>query len=344
MGDLDLEEVIRRKYHLIDTWDVRHQYLLISSFSIVLFVTYGAFLWLLCSMTPSIFTSILLLSSQIGLGLPATRAFYDFGVTSRGMLKLYDSGILGTDVETSDLKINVGDIPLVFERFDFEIRKYDSGALDDLNDVAWFVVIVWAMISSVGIFIDFVGISLCILGAVVLVITCFASYISGYRTIQGVSFEEDLHHLEYYVDRCIKAADTALPSANGQIILQVIKRRRQTVLIDIIVEFTISLNSIIEYHIGLSSHLQERFIIDAPIETLDMAYTKFKELPVVKELKWTLEQVTTQSGRIVRISNSESKFSMSDRSSFVINPDIVKKKGLVINETLSSIVRILQPL
>ncbi len=340
----DLEEVIRRKYLLIDSWDARHQHLLISSFSILLFVIYGAFLWLLSSMTPSIFTSLLLLSSQIGLGLPATRAFYDFGVTSRGMLKLYDSGILGTDVETRDLKINVGDLPLVFERLDFEIRKYDSGSLDDLNDLAWFVVIAWAMISSIGIFIEFVGVAFFILGAVVLVITCFACYVSGYRTIQGVSFEEDLQHLEYYVDRCIKAADTALPSANGHIILQVTKRGHRTVLIDIIVEFTTSLNSIIDYHIGLSSHLQERFIIGAPTETLDRTYAKFKEFSVVKESRWTLEHVTTQSGRIVRISNSESKFSMSNRSSFVINPDIVKKNALVINETLSDIAQILEPL
>ncbi len=340
----DLEEVISRKYLLIDTWDVRHQHLLISSFSILLFAIYGAFLWLLSSMTPSIFTSLLLLSSQIGLGLPATRAFYDFGVTSRGMLKLYDSGILGTDVETRDLKINVGDLPLVFERLDFEIRKYDSGSLDDLNDLAWFVVIAWAMISSIGIFIEFVGVAFFILGAVVLVITCFACYVSGYRTIQGFSFEEDLHHLEHYVDRCIKAADAALPSANGHIILQVTKRGRQTVLIDIIVEFTTSLNSIIEYHIGLSSHLQERFIIDAPTETLDRAYAKFKKLSVVNESRWTLEQVTTQSGRIAIILNSESMFSMSDRSSFVINPDIAKKNALVVSETLSGIAKILEPL
>ncbi|MCK4565853.1 MAG: hypothetical protein KAU48_00950, partial [Candidatus Thorarchaeota archaeon] len=192
--------------------------------------------------------------------------------------------------------------------------------------------------------IEFIGVAFFILGAVVLVITCFACYVSGYRTIQGVSFEEDLHHLEYYVDRCIKAADTALPSANGHIILQVTKRGRQTVLIDIVIEFTISLNSIIEYHIGLSSHLQERFIIDAPTETLDMAYTKFKELSVVKELRWTLEQVTTQTGRIVKIFNSERMFSMCDRSSFVINPDIVKKNALVVNETLSGIAKILEPL
>ncbi|MHA1862889.1 MAG: hypothetical protein ACTSWA_03895 [Candidatus Thorarchaeota archaeon] len=337
----DLEEVLKSKYLLIDTWDVRHQHLLISSFSILMFATYGVFLWLLCSMTPSITTSLLLLGSQIGLGLPATRAFYDFGVTTRGLLKFYDAGILGTDIEDRDLKINIGDIPLVFERLDFQIRKYDSESFDDLNDIAWFIVVVWAMISSAGIFTDFAGIPFCILGVFVLAITCLTSYVSGYRTIQGVSFEEDLHHLEYYVDRAIKSVDVALPDANGHVILQVTKQGRRTVLIDIIVEFTLSKNSIIEYHLGLSSHKHERFIIEAPTEFLDSAYHMFKELPVVKESGWTFEQVTTQSGRIIRIANSESILSISNRSTFVISPDLIEKNVLVAKETLSSVANIL---
>jgi len=217
----DLEEVIRRKYLLIDTWDVRHQHLLISGFSLLLFVTYWAFLWLLCSMTPSLTSSMLLLGSQIGLGLPATRAFYDFGVTTRGMLKFYDAGNLGNDVETIDLKVNVGDMPLVFDQLDYQIRKYDSGAIDDLNDLAWFAIFIWAMISSAGIFAQFTGIPLCTFGVIVLVATCFASYASGYRTVQGVSFEEDLHHLEYYIDRCIRSVDSALLAENGKVIVQV---------------------------------------------------------------------------------------------------------------------------
>lgn len=338
----DLEEVISRKYLLIDTWDVRQQHFLLTGFSFLLFTMYGVFIWLLCLMTPSITTSLLLLGSQIGLGLPATRAFYDFGVTTRGMLKLYDAGILGNDIEVTELKINLGDMPLVFERLDFQIRKYDTGDLDDLNDLAWFIVVVWAMISSAGIFTEFVGIPLCTLGVVIFAIACFVSYISGYRTIQGVSFEEDLHLLEYYVDRCIKAVDAALPTANGHVILQITKRGRRWVLIDIVVEFTLSLKSIIEYHIGLSSHIQESFIIEAPAEFLDIAYGKFKELSVVKESKWTLEQVTTQSGRIVRIVNSGRIFSISDRSSYVTNPDIVEKNVLVTKEILSSTAKILK--
>ncbi|MCJ7817818.1 MAG: hypothetical protein MUP60_03105, partial [Candidatus Thorarchaeota archaeon] len=161
----DLEEAISRKYLLIDTWDVRQQHLLITGFSIMMFVTYWTFMWLVCSMTPSITTALLLLGSQIGLGLPATRAFYDFGVAARGMLKFYDAGILGTDADTENLRITTGDVSLFFERLDLLIRKYDSSARDDLNDLAWFSIVLWAVISSAGIFTTIGGIPICTFGS-----------------------------------------------------------------------------------------------------------------------------------------------------------------------------------
>jgi len=338
----DFEEVISRKYLLIDTWDVRHQHLLITGFSILMFVIYWIFMWLLCSMTPSLTTVLLLLGSQIGLGLPATRAFYDFGITARGMLKFYDAGILGNDTETVDLKIKTGELSLFFERLDFQIRKYDSGALDDLNDLAWFTIVIWAVISSAGIFTVIAGIPICAFGSVVLVITCLVSYASGYRTVRGLSFEEDLNHLEYYVDRCIKALDQAMPKDNGTLVLQVAKRGRRTVLIDIIVEFCLPQESVIEYHLGLSSHEQERFIIVPPAESVDTVYSKFKGLSVVKDSTWILEQVTTQSGRIIRIVNSDSTLRICDRSTFVVAPETVEANTLATNEILSNIAIILK--
>ena len=337
----DLEEALRRKYLLIDTWDVRHQRLLLVSFSILMFITYSAFLILLCSMEASITTSLLLLGSQIGLGLPATRAFYDFGVSARRMLKFYDAGIIRTDIESEDLRISIGDVPLIFERLDFQIRKYDSGAIDDLNDLAWFGIVLWAVISSAGIFTDFSGIPFCILSAVVLIILCFVCYISGYRTIQGASFEEDLNHLEYYVETCIKEIDEALPKVNGQVILQLTQSGKRWILIDIIIEFILPQDSVIEYHLGLSSQRAERVIIVAPPASVDTAYAKFKKLRIVIDAEWTLEQVTTQTGRILRIVNPETKLCICNRTSFVINPEHVKENVLASRENFSNIVSIL---
>lgn len=337
----DLEDATSRNYLLIDTWDVRHQLLLLIGFSILMFITYSAFMILLCSMEPSLTTSLLLLGSQIGLGLPVTRAFYDFGLSARRMLKFYDVGILGTDIEFEDLRINIGDIPLVFERLDYQIRKYDSGALDDLNDLAWFAIVVWAVISSAGIFTDFSGIPLCILGAIVLIITCFVCYVSGYRTVQGFSFEEDLNHLEYYIERYTKEIDDALPTVNGHAIFQLTKSGKRWALIDIIVEFALPLDSVIEYHLGLSSAKQERVIIVAPPKPLDTAYSKFKKLRIVKDTEWTLEQVTTQAGLIVRIVNPETKLSICDRTTFVTNPENVEKAIIASKEIFSDIAAIL---
>jgi len=338
----DLEEVLSRKYLLINTWDVRHQHLLNAAFGVLLFITYGAFMWLLCSMVPSITSSLLLLGSQIGLGLPVTRAFYDFGVTTRKRLKFYDAGVLGSGDVSEELQINIGNIPLVFEKLDFQIRKYDSGVLDDLNDLVWFAIVVWAVISSAGIFSDFIGIPLCFVGTFVLSILCFISYASGYRTIQGVSFEEDLHHLEYYIDTLMKEVDEVLPEVNGQVILQLAKRGKQSVLIDVLLEFPLQSDAIIEYHFGLSSLKQERVIIIAPPESLDIACSVFKKLPFVKDSKWTIEEVTTQSGRIIRIINSETKLCICDRSTFVINPGHAQKNILASREIFSDISTILK--
>jgi len=338
----DLEEVLSRKYLLIDTWEVKHQHLLNAAFGFLLFITYGAFMWLLCSMTPSITSSLLLLGSQIGLGLPVTRAFYDFGVSARRNLKFFDAGVLGADIDSEELQINIGDMPLVFEQLDFQIRKYDSGALDDLNDLVWFAVVVWAVISSAGIFSEFTGIPLCLLGTVVLGILCFISYTSGYRTVQGFSFEEDLHHLEYYIDTLIKELDEVLPKVNGNLILQIAKDGGRFVLIDIILEFTLQSDAVIEYHLGLSSLNHERVILIAPPKSLDAAYSIFKNLPIVKDSKWTIDQVTTQSGRIVRIINSETNLCFCNRSTFVINPEHAQKNILTSREIFSDISTILK--
>jgi hypothetical protein len=194
--------------------------------------------------------------------------------------------------------------------------------------LVWFAIFVWAVISSAGIFTDFTGIPLCYFGTFVLIILCLVSYRGGFRTIQGSSFEEDLHHLEYYIDTYVKEIDNALPDLNGQVIFQITKRGRRWVLIDIIVEFTFSSETIIEFHLGLSSLEQERIIIVTPSSSLDAAYRKFQELPFIEEDEWTLEQMTTQSGRIIRILNSQAKLCLCDRSTFVVNPELVRNNIL----------------
>jgi hypothetical protein len=258
------------------------------------------------------------------------------------MLKFYDTEHIGNDLEITDLRINIGDLPLVFEQLDFQIRKYDSEGFDDLNDLVWFAIIVWAVISSAGMFPYVAGIPICVFGAFILLAACFISYVSGYRTNQGVSFEEDLNHVEYYIERCAKTIDDALPTVNAKVVLQVTTRGRRTVILDFILEFFLLSNAVVEYHIGFSSSRLERFIINVPTDVVDSVYVKFKDLPAVTDSNWKLEQITTQAGRIARIVNLDCTLSISDPSSFVITPENVEKKILVAKETLLQIGTILK--
>lgn len=337
----DLEEAIKRKYLLVDSWDVRHQHVLIIGFSILMFIIYAIFLWILFSTTPSVMTSILLLGSQIGLGLPAARAYYDFGLSARTMLRFYDSSVLGSNLATEDLSVNIGDISLVFERMSLQLQKYDAGTMDDLNDLAWFAIIIWSMISSFFFFKDFGSLLISLSGAVVLVVSCLASYISGFRTVRGISFEEDFGHLEFFVEKHVRNIDGALPSANGVVIFQLIKRRRKYALVDVVVEFRLQENMVLEYHLGLSSMRNERFIINAPQDVIDSIYGNLKELTVIQYPDWILEQVTTQSGRILRFLNQKKILNIADNSTFIISPTIVEKSALEASYILKTIFELL---
>ncbi|MGY5879057.1 MAG: hypothetical protein RTV31_02355, partial [Candidatus Thorarchaeota archaeon] len=71
------------------------------------------------------------------------------------------------------------------------------------------------------------------------------------------------------------------------------------------------------------------------------AYSKFKKLRIVKDTEWTLEQVTTQAGLIVRIVNPETKLSICDRTTFVTNPENTEKAIIASKEIFSDIAAIL---
>ena len=332
----EIEDILERKFLIVDSWDVKHQHMLIFGFSVLMAVTYGLFLWLICSLTPSLIATLFLLTSQITLGLPATRAYYDFGISARRMLRFYDSGVLGSETPTEDLKIRIGDMPLVFERMNIQLQKYDSGAFDDLNDLAWFAVIVWSMVSSLFFYQNFHAFPVCPFGAVVLTIACLASYIGGLRTIQGGSFEEYLNQLEFYIEKHIRYLDAIVPSLDGMVILQVIKRRRKYVPVDVILEFRITKNVIVEYHLGLASHRNERFILEASQAVINWAYSKFRESDTIQKSQWVLEQMKTQSGYILRLIDSQKAINFSDLKSTTMSLSFVEKSvqeaGIILKE------------
>lgn len=334
----DLEETLNYSYHLVDSWKAQFQHLITIVSSLLIFPFYGVFLWLLCSLTPGVIPSLLLLGTQLGLGIPMTRAYYDFGITTSNSLTLFDSDVHEDDQDIIDHRISVGDIPLLFERMELQVQKYDAGKFDDLNDLSWFLVIVWAIISSGAHYLGFLGQLLSIFGVIILLGACIMCYASGYWTKRGFSFEEDLDHLEFYIDSFVKVLDATLPAINGTFVLQVKHRRRSYALVDFATEFILGDSITLEYHFGLSSSLKERFVMEAPDAVIAATYDTLRKVESIFDAGWELEQVNTLSGVIIRIVNPHSKLSISDRSSFVTSPSLIEHNTKLLRDILSNIV------
>jgi hypothetical protein len=321
----DLEEALSREYYLIDMDRVRYRQLLIIIISLLIFALYGTFLEIVCSLSPNIFLLLLLIGSQVGLGLPLTRVYYELGISTRKLMKVYDIGLHGVNGDMFDLKINMGDLPRLFERLEMQTGKYDVGKMDDLTDISWFIVIVWAIISSIAHYVGFLGQTVCVFGVVVLMGASLLSFVSGYWTKSAESFEENLQHLEYYIGFFAKKLDSALPNQNGTIILQLVPKRRCTSLADIGVEFIIKERIILKYYFGLTSGHPESFSIEAPYDLAQCIYERLLGSNLGSESKWTTEQETTNSGVTIRIANSTRKLNVSDKRTYISSPAAIEQ-------------------
>jgi uncharacterized membrane protein YphA (DoxX/SURF4 family) len=321
----DIEEVLSREYYLIDMNGVRYRQVLLLIISLLIFALYGTFLEIVCSISPNIFLLLLLIGSQVGLGLPLTRSYYGLGISTRKLMKIYDIGLQGAEEDMFDLRINMSDLPRVFERLEMQISKYDVGKMDDLTDVSWFIVIVWAIVSSIAHYIGFFGQTLCIFGVVVLIVASLLSFISGYWTKGAESFEENLQHLEYYIGTLAKKLDSVLPNQDAIIILQLVPQRRRSSLADIGVEFIIEERIILKYHFGLTSERPESFSIEAPYDLAQCIYERLLGSNLSSEGKWTIEQETTNSGASVRIVNCAPKLNISEKRTYISDPAAIEQ-------------------
>lgn len=332
-----LEEVSSKRLVLVDSFDARKNHVLTFTFSLLISAVYGAFLWLVCSTRPGVLSALLLFGSQIAMGFPATRAYYDFGVSNRENLHFIDPAKFNGNGEHHEVEIHIGEIPLIFEKIDFQIRKYDKGSLDDLSDLVWFGILVWAAFSSASFFLGISGYPLWFVGTLVLLLACFGSYLSGYWTRRNYGFEDDLSHLQYYVEKRLKDIDAHLPETGVRIYVQVLERWRTMILVNFSVQIKLGEDSTVEYHMGFPSTESEHIVVKAGTEVLMRTYDGLTNAPAIVENGWHTGQTKTASGSIVQVLNESSDFSVNKRSSFVTSPSVIDDSSGVTAEVFSKV-------
>lgn len=337
-----LAEISSKKLVLVDIYSVRRNHFLILSFSLLIGFVYSSFLFLVCSTTPGILSGLLLFGSQIAMGIPATRAYYDLGVSTRESLHFIDPAQFNDNHPLHTVEFNLGDISLVFEKMDLQIRKYDKGTLDDLGDLAWFGIFVWAAFSSTTYFLKISSYPLCIVGALVFLIATLMSYLSGYRIKRSIGFEDDLSHLEYYVDTRLKGIDAVIGPVGAKFFAELLKRRGKLILVDFGAAIHIEADTTLVYHLGFPSNESERISVSARTEILSSLQERLLNSNTFSINGWNLEMIDAQTHSILQMRNQLSSFSVSNRSSYVTDPsqitDSSKTTAAVVSEVAAQLI------
>jgi hypothetical protein len=320
-----LEEVSSKRLALVDSFDARKNHLLMIALTSVIGLVYTSFLWLVCSTIPGITSALLLFGSQIAMGFPVSRAYYDLGVSNRENLHFIDPARFNGNGQHHDIDIHLAEIPLIFEKIGIQIQKYDKGSLDDLSDLVWFGIFVWATISSASFYLGFSGNPICLVGTLVLVTACLGSYLSGYRTQRSYDFEDDLNHLQYYVEKRLRDLDEYLPRKGSRFSVQVLERWRALILTDFSINVEIKPSVTLVYQMGFPSVDSERIVIEADDDLLKQLSADLQRVPFIADNDWTVQQ----NRSVVEIVNNSSDFSVNNRSTFVISPSMVDETSKV---------------
>ncbi|MFX1561514.1 MAG: hypothetical protein ACFFBL_13065 [Promethearchaeota archaeon] len=330
-----LEEVSSKQLILINSFEAKLNHLQVLVFNLLISTVYNLCLWFICSAAHNVLSALLLFGSQMAIGLPAIRAFYDLGVSNKEKLHFIDPPDASGREPTHEVVIHPKEISLIFEKLDLQIHKYDDGSLDDLRDLAWFGILVWAAISSTLFYFEIGGYPLCFAGTLVFILTTLGSYLSGYWSQRNIGFEDDLSHLQYYVERRFKSIDEVIPDREYRLSVHVMEKRHSLV----IMEFTLEIdgeNIVLIYHIGFPSREKERIVVRGNNDLLEFVYAESLRSQIISENNWTTERITTPSNSVIVV-NESSDFSVSNRSSFVSMPSMIDDSSKTTAQTFLEI-------
>ncbi len=338
MSRLEVEST--KRHIVVDNFEAHMNHLKTAAFSLLLVLVYSSFLWTVCSTRTSVTSSLLLFGSQIAIGFPATRAYYELGVSNKEKLKFLNPAKINRKGNRLEVDIHLGDLTLIFEKMDLQVSKYDKGSFDDLNDIAWFGILVWAALSSTLFFLNINGLPICVAGSLVLMTACLAAYLSGYWKSRPNSFEDDLSHLQYFVEKRYKALDEHLSDNGARIYLQLVERRRWVALVEFSIEIPLGGDNVMEFHMGLSSNEMERIVVKADDKVLDRILSEAERIPEIENNQWMIERILTSSGPIVRILNQTSDFSIANRFSYVKSPSLIDDSSKNVGHIFSRVLKV----
>ncbi|MFW9953448.1 MAG: hypothetical protein ACFFD3_02765 [Candidatus Thorarchaeota archaeon] len=306
------------KTQAIFDWSRVHRYdhkvLLLS---IPLFILYAALLNVICIIEEVLIVGMLYLIVQLAVGMTATRICHRLGNRAKAALALIDPSTLNSSWQLTKTAIHQGEIGRIFEKFYKSIQEADKKTADDINDIAWFLVAVWTMVSTLAVMTVDAFRPFCLISAGVLALICFLTYYEGHRGLTNGYFEDEIDHLEFHVISRMSLLSSITPDARTNVIWK--ERNSKMVLYDFSVafEFNEKIKLSLEYFLGLPSSDYERFVINGSENEIKRIEASLGSL-LSDFPGW--EPIKTSNASMI-LMNTEHQTELGNRDSLIRSPE-----------------------
>ncbi|MHA2040950.1 MAG: hypothetical protein ACW975_03720 [Candidatus Thorarchaeota archaeon] len=327
-------------YHILDWSEVRKMQFLILIGSVLLFAIYAIVLACYEAVFFRLLLYILYVSTQIPFGLVLTHYFQVLGTRMKRKLNLLDPSKLGADWASSQQDMNSKDISHLFDNISVQLQK-SNPSVDDVLDLAWFGVIVWAVISTgiavvhnpSGLF--YASSSLVLSGL------CLASLYNGYRISRSPSFDENIEHLKHLVLSRLSALQLVVGRRYFQPGVKLLSKGEKQVIADIFVQIlnnSRSKGAVLSYWLGLSSTDDERVNFDVPEQHVESIRGSLMSLPIISDFGWSIDTAPNNNEPRVVIRNKRDSIRIDVQSTMVLSPSRIKESSEKLADALEAVI------
>jgi hypothetical protein len=319
---------------MLDLWALRRRTGIVLLISFLVFLAYSGILIVLYPVSGGLGGALVLIVFEAAVGLTTTRKYSSLGAETRARIHFLDPSTLGSNWKKSVAKAHREEISRLFERAHAGITDRKEGKTDDLNDIAWFGVLVYSVF-SVGLVLATGPNLMLIIGApVILLILCVVCYENGYGNFRPRFLDEDLDEIEHHVLVRLSALEAA--AAKGLSCVRWLDKGRTRVVSDI--GFSVELReTMIYYWVGIPSQDHERFEVIGRSELPPKLLARLGSLPVVTQLGWEITTPPQQEDFATYVSNPIKMIRISSEYSVVVGlaptsspPDLLSRTILML--------------
>jgi hypothetical protein len=309
------------------------QILLVSA---LIFPLYAITLFYFRTVFFGILLYIAYVSTQIPIGFLLTRYCQMLGIRTKNKLKLIDPAKVGTDWVISRQEMNSEEISLLFDNISVGLQKYNP-SVDDVIDLTWFVVIVWAVITT-GIVAVFSPHALFYSSpAFVLAGLCLANLYNGYRVASPPPFDDSIEHLKHLVQSRLSALHAVIGKRYFQPGVRLLSKGKKQVVVDFFAQMLNMSNDrgpIHIYWLGLPSTDTERIDFDIAEEKKGIIQISLKEHPISTENGWTIK--SSEPGVVLQNEQGAVRFDI--HSTMVHSPSRIRDTSEKLADALKVVI------